>query len=451
MSPCPAAVRLAVSCAVILWGAESLAQTYEAGAGHLSVDVLNLLFSHPVDEDHKVRERMGRGYTVGDSHTEGDVTVRLVPNSTRAECVFHLQGSLGIDNAFSVHGSVHVRSRVRTRVSASKTVFFDQTGMTTEGAVANCRTNLGIVDISADRRFVERIGTRRAHRTLGEMEQLVSSKTARQFEERLDERMGAALDDSNARLGAMMQLDDDESFSLPDGFSFKSSAGHLEMWATSESPPQPSKEIRLEPHLDVQSIFHESVANAVVEKYLAGRRLTDEAILDLVQKTRGSAPPVLWVHDRRPRWSMTLAEKRPIDFRFLDGEIHATVHLSAVQHGDDTLEAPLDVILAVRPEFAAGGFRLRRILKPVVMIDPSSHNLPDAEVAKLADMLEAKFQGIFPEEAYFDGMAMPRGGSWDKVRQLKFVKLYPEKGWFEMSMKFAEPDQAVEPGPEMAL
>ena len=137
--------------------------------------------------------------------------------------------------------------------------------------------------------------------------------------------------------------------------------------------------------------------------------------------------------------------------RIADGNLYAAIALDEFQHGTEVLHGPIQVELTIRPNLRRR-ICLHRLAGPDVRLSRTSPSSTDANAnhdadmeleTRLTNLLRQKFEGIFPEFAYFDNMKPPAGGSWDKVRSLKLQRLEVENEWCEIGLQF-EPEPTTD-------
>lgn len=413
-----------------------------AGAAHFSEEVFNMLFSHPVDDSEWVRQQIKSAMTSGQSQLQGSVKIDVMPDNSRGRLDFLMEGKLQIPHATATQREVRIHSHMQSAVTARKSVFFDQASLDGLPATAHCPTRIQIDEVQASRWLFERLAGRRASRQLPEVQNIVAQRSARRIENRLDERIGEAMESFETRLVKFLRFEGSDFRLFPPEVSFASTHRHLQLWIapqTSTTLTRPVDASCLNPDFDIHAMVHQQVFEGFASYRMAGRRVEDQEVLRLVEMTRGNAPWSLWVHSRKPRWSVTLASPRPLDVRIADGNLSTTIRLDEFQSGSDVLHGPIQVDLTLRPEIAADGPRLHRTAGPEVRL---SRVAPDGNVSdrdgSLLDLLRQKFEGIFPENIYFDRMQPPAGGSWDKVRSLTLERLKAEQEWFEIGFRFKQ-------------
>ncbi len=412
-----------------------------------------MLYSHPVDDSEDVRERIKRATTTGTSEVEGKVTVDLLPSTSEARMEFRLRGEVHSRDAVAQQRSVFVRTNVYSQVDARKSVFFGQEGLRQQPATASCPTDIQIQSVRTGRRWLQRMATRRSHRELGEVQAIVARKTSRRFSDRLDERIGSAMEAFEDRVRQQLKVVNAEFEFLPPEVSFASTDRHLQVWIRPQPNngfTAPTRTEYLDPAQDIHVVLHEQVVADYAKLRFAGRRIHDEEVLQTVDALRGNAPWSLWVHERRPRWSIRVADSEPIRVRFAGGEIQAELHLAEFQYGSKTLAGPIQVAVTVRPEITEEGVALRRLTGPKISINENGASQPSAADERLVGLLRQKFEGIFPPESYFDRMQAPAGGSWDQVRSLALTRLLVDDEWLEVSYQF-ETESDAAPGADVAV
>lgn len=412
-----------------------------AGAGQISADVLDMLFSHQIDEDTELRESMKGGVTVGNAHTEGNVSLRFFPNPEVAEFAFLMNANVRVPNSVSTRGGVNVYGSSATRIQAQKRVTVDQGGLETVPADARSQTEIRIRNVSTDRRRFERMVRRRTTRSKPDVERTVEQRTSRTFEERLDERIGAAMTSFDQRIRQQLGYPVTGDFSYPDTVSFRSTDRHLQalIESAADSPTPLTLPTELDPDLDLQAVVHSSLIELMVERQWGGNCISDEEILARVERLRGTAPWALRVYTGRPRWSVTLATEQPLQLTMTNGEVDVRLQFSAVQMGDEVLQAPLVVQLKIRPELTEDGPCLRCLWGPYVELEPVASKSTAEEAEPFLQLLNVKFAAVFPAEFYFDGMRAPVGGSWNRVHELQPTHLTIQDGWLDFGYRFLSP------------
>jgi hypothetical protein len=147
-----------------------------------------------------VREQVMSAYTVGNAETTADISIGLQPNLGQAVFDIRLQGRSDVNDTVAYSGPVRVYGSSTTTIDARKQLILGNTGLTVRPASAICRTSLQIHDVAANRRFVERIGWRRANRMRPQATGVTSQRVARRVEAQLDREVNTAVDEARSSL-----------------------------------------------------------------------------------------------------------------------------------------------------------------------------------------------------------------------------------------------------------
>jgi hypothetical protein len=416
-------------------------QEIRVGGVHFSKRFFSTLFGHPVDDSQKVRERIKSAITKGTSQTKGGVTVELKPASAHGRMDIRLRGTVNIDDAVASQGSVRVCSRSVTQVDVRKSVIFDRDGLHHEPASARCSTNIRICDVQATGWLAERFAARRSQRELHETEYIVARRTGQRFEDRLNNRIGTAVEEIDTQLREQLRFD-----LLQPQISFTSTKDDLQAWIKPHSDRKvspPPQDGYLDTSFDVHLVLHEQVLDTLAEYRFAGRRVNGQQVRDGLEAWCGAVPQSLHVDPLQPQWSIRMADTKPLTVRLTDGQIDIVMQLADFQHGPNVLAGPIRVELALRPEITADRAILRRLAAPQIRIDQTRRTEPSDKDSQLADLLRQKIAGIFPPEFDFDRQPGSGDERWEKLRHLAVTRLNVAHEWLEMGFQFAaEPTAA---------
>ena len=410
---------------------EVVSQPICAG-GHISQQALDLFLGRPIDEVTEVKQG---DQLMGHAHTTGQLTIELTPNAKAAVIDVRLNGTSCLESAAA---SGNKKPTVESQIDAQKSIVVDGNGLTATPAIADCKASLqALAGLELKKQsFAERLRQR--------AQEMASRQTDARVRGKLDTEVDHAISKASARLQRQPWLPADKAELLVDMLSFATTDGHVRATVNCDDVTKvsvPDFGRNLDPNLDFHLLLHEEFTGGLASKWFSGHRITDSAMLSHVERMRGRAPWALWVHDRRPRWAVTLADHSPVSLRFADDQIRVELRISSIEFGEDTLETPVQVTAVLVPESTDGGHRLRRVFGPETSF---SDGRIDADRERFANMLRQKFGAFFPETIYFDGLKTPSSGSWTKFLQFELADFSASQGWFSVAFRLNEATMAAD-------
>jgi hypothetical protein len=328
-----------------------------------------------------------------------------------------------------------VYSSAQTSLAANKQVHINDQGLRLLPASAWCATSVQVQDVTAGSRIVERLAARRVNRLLPQAEQAASRRAEWEASSKLDEQADAALGGVNDMFRRQIRAPLIRFDALPARFQFQSDQGALrialsqhsgeQLAAAGEPPP-------LAPQCDLAFTVHESMIENLCETLLGGHTIQDERWLELAALLSGSSPRALWVHDRAERWSVTLADERPVMNQFDKDRVGFTLRVVKVTRGEREYAVPLEIEARFAPESTRDGPALAR--EGDVAIRFAEQPAPEI-AAQLELLLKSKFGAVFPPNLHFHGLMPPTGGSLGKLRQLQLEEFAANGGWLRLAYR----------------
>lgn len=391
--------------------------------GHLSKAAMNLFLARPVDEHTEVKQGE---QLLGNAHTQGQITVGLTPTAGAVVIDVRLTGVSRLDKPA---GRRQGKPTVESQIDAHKCIVVNENGLTARPATADCKASV---------KALNGLGLKKqsfAERLRQGAEKVASRQADARVRRKLDGEVDQAIDKATARLQRQPWLPIDKAALLFDMLAFCTTDEHACAEVVCDEGKQisvPQFARQLDPNYDLHLLVHEELVGAMATKWFSGQRISDRAMLSHVERMRGRAPWALWVHSRRPRWAVTLAEEAPFSVQFDENKMHLRWRIERTEWGGDTLETPIEVAVVVVPETTAEGHRLRRLVGPEITF---ADGQIDSQREQFAAMLQQKFEAFFPEAIYFDGLKTPSSGSWSKFLQFELADFSAEQGWFSVAFR----------------
>jgi hypothetical protein len=401
------------------------------------------LLRQTVAEQRAIAEEVLGSFTRGIAYTWGNVSFGMVPNHHNATLEVRLVGQTSVPSNVAERGNIRVHGSSQTAIRAAKQVHINDRGLHLMPAVAWCSTSVQVHDVSAPRRLIERIATRRVEQLRPQAEQAASQRTASEARTSLDQRAGEALAGANDVFCNNIRAPLVRLAALPSGFRFWSDQQHLRFSLSQHSGEQlaaASPPPALPSDYDLSGAVHESMLDNLAETLLGGRTARDEIWHDVINVITGRAPRQLWVHDRSERWSVTFSRKRPLRTQFDDDRMGILLRLERVERGARTLEHPVEIEARFTPHITPDGPGLVREGDLEIRLADGI----DPELAyDWQNFLRRKLGAVLAEEIYFDGLVPPAGGTLGKLRELDLVVFSTRDGWLTVAYQWV-PAQSAE-------
>jgi len=444
----PYSVMLALAVGLIAAPPATAAETSKASTGracgvvYFSIDFVNSLLMRDVKSTTTVAEEMLGAMTYGTAKTRGKLMVDFVPSLHSATIDLRMVGGVDIPDSVAQQGGVSVYTKSHTSIDGRKRVVIDGSGIRSLPASAQCETKSEVLNIKARGPLVERLAARRVDRKKGEAESLAARRIERQVAEQLDRETRQPLSEADKKFKANIGPRLHGEKALSEKISFRT--GERVMVVQAVAPHGKSSGHAPYPvsrYHDLAFYLHESLVVSVTEKILGGNTVSDKTWLQIMETLTGSEPRALWVHDRRPRWSVTLAKKAPLRLELGDGVCEVFLTFQAVTRGGTEIKHPIEV---------AGRFKLQPTNEGPCLIRQGELTAryleSSAEPRKRDDVsfLKRKFNAVLQDEIHFDGLVPPAGGSWGKLRRLQLVELSADEGWLALGYRLI-PDLAKKP------
>jgi len=421
---------------------------YPNGTAFVSLDLVNRVVRQRIDQTASVADYLMGAMTVGEAEIEGEVSARFVPDGERAVVDILLTGRSRARTTANFRDRVRIYSSSVSEVHARKRLQLNQEGLQAQRAIAWCPTRTTVNDIGARRRIVEWLARRRTQRKRGEMEVAASRQAARRVSQQLDEQAAKPLGDANETYREKLRQPLLERAAFPHYVRTTTSEQHLQLTVLHSNAGQrtgPRTPVEVDRTLDVAVYAHESMVENMVECLLGGRTIKDSAFLDFIEIITGSAPRALWVFGRRPRWSLTLARKRPVTVSF-DGKedcFELALHATGIEHGEHQFTGEVRITARYRMEKTTDGPHLLRGEPLEIQLTAAETSQSDID---WKPFLRRKFDAVFQPDLYFDGLVPPQGGKLAKLLELQLSEMSAEDGWFAIGYRL--PDEQVASAPK---
>lgn len=398
----------------------------------------------------------------GSARLTGNVDLNLVSSDERAAFDITMAGN-AISNTVGRNRSVSIYSTGYTYINASKRVYFDGEGVTSDWATATASTNSNVNSISARCGLVRKIAWKQVNQKKGQAERIASGKAASRVAGRVDGQAGEMLADADANFQNKFRSPLIRRESFPELFDIKTTdtqvlfrllrAGSFQLAAPGPAP-------ELADSFDLGARVHESIAGNFSESMIGGVMLTDERIVEMYKEAEMEIPEDLKITQDSEAWGITFARSQPISVQFASGGVKVSVLCQSLHQGEEY--APVSLPLKdeatdklYRPEIRIsreyelttpndGGLQL--VSKGDLSIEFIELNGEPAKMygarhAAAVGFLSKKFNAMLkpklPEEAT-DGISLR--GRWARIGTLKARVATAADGWLSIGWEQVLPE-----------
>ncbi|MBA2117547.1 hypothetical protein [Bremerella alba] len=395
-----------------------------------------------VDQVSPVREVILGTNVRGTAHMVGDVDVNLVPSKNRGLIELTLTGTVSSDNV-GVNGPATIYSTGYSTIGASKLLSVDKDGLTPSAAVAHADTTTTFNAICAKLRLVQKIATKRAYQQKSQAEAIASQRTETRIEGRFDNETKDLVADANTRLQEKLYRPLNGRDEFPDEINVSTTSDHLnlEVMQASQSQlaapgPAPATEDK---QADLTLKLHESIVNNYGETFLAGVKLTDERLVELLKERDAEIPEELQITPDTDPWSITFDYQSPIQVVFDNDTLKIGIRGRQFTRGDNEVNRTIAISADYKIEKGENGTLLTRT-GPVVVDFPTQERLGPLDLTAKT-FLRKKFEAVFKQEIVGEGIKLE--GQLEKAGTLRISSLSVTPGWFVGSWRLEAPAPAA--------
>ncbi len=399
-----------------------------------------------VDETAPVNDVLLGTRVRGTGHTTGFVMLDFQPSFERAVIDLRLDAT-NFSQTRGTQGPVTVHTLGTTSIHASKRVFIDEYGVTSQPVDAQTSVDTKTTGIGVNKRCGQKLIRKVASRKVAEMRpraEAISSERARervrsQFESQTAEPIAQASRDYQTKFRQRLL---DRGW-YPEMLHFNTDDSRLYVTARKSLPDQVAA-FSHAPAVDSAAVLsarlHQSFFNNLAEQELAGRTLTKEALEDQMKKAGQKIPDALESEADQPPWSITFAKRKPVELAVGDGTLRLTVRGSGYTSGDREFDA-MDVWATYRVVSEAGQTRLVRdgdvqIYPPDFV--PGGGKKLSVQETSLRGILQKRFNKVFDEVVEIEPLQLP--GDLERAGPLPITQLVARKdGWIAAGWRNADP------------
>lgn len=383
--------------------------------------------NNTVDETQPIQDCILGTSLRGTARTRGDLRLKLIPNPERAEFEIMLDGVAVSDNV-GVNRGVTIYSQGTTQIDARKRIFFDAEGLRDNGANATCDTSSVIQGIGHRSALVRKIAWKRAHQQKGPAEKVASRRAERRVEGQMNERAEEMLAQPRQdflkvyrnpllRRGEFPQVFD--ATTSTDGIILRILQAQMHHLGAPSAPPV------MDDDFDFALRIHESFAGNFSEAVLGGYTLTDEGLVEFLEKNERDVPDELRPENSPEPWSITFSTSQPVRVEFRDETITIELRGRRFTRGEQRVNEEMKISAVYVVERTDEGARFIR--QGDVQAEYVRQGFENAPKIAVKTLMRTKFGALFKPEFSGEGLQLP--GNWGKSGPLKLGQFDSNGGW----------------------
>lgn len=378
-------------------------------------------------------------YVHGVAHTEGTISLELVPNLMLAELGIVYEGTVN-SHCQARSGPVRFKMKTYGSVSAKKPVTFGPQGLELGSTDVAPAVHTNVTGVYANSNFARRIGTRRVYapESRAAISQRAREKAADLIRDEMDDRVEEAVDEIRTEIRRMRSSFSRFAEVLAPVIREGAAPRFAGTSSTQEEIVLKIAERRREqlgaatdwpvdlPTGDVSVRVHVSFINNLLETIMSGKKFTDEYFMKYAKVLQPTLPLPLMVHARAPRWAIVADSPRPFELTIPEPNMFhitlniATFELDGVRY-DARTSASLQYEL-VKNEF--GEYFLLRTHEVV---------LESKLATDQRDFLRSKLDAFFAATLDGGGVLVPDGGALGQLKELEFVGVLANENWLGLA------------------
>ena len=415
---------------------------------YLEVDesLLGSAVNRVVDEHAPVNDTVLGTRIRGDGHTTGLVLLDFVPALDRALVDIKLDAT-NHSNTRGTQGPVTVHTRGTTKVDARKRIMVDDQRVTALPVEVQASTKTQTAGIGVSKRFGQNLIRKIASRKIAEMrpkaEAISSEKARARVRQQFDEQTAGAVAKASSDYQTKFRRPLMERGWYPEVLQLSTSDSRLSVVARKALSDQIGA-FTAPPTVDPDAVMaarlHETLVNNGAEITLGGRTITQQFVEEQIKKNNVKLPEALGNDPDQPPWSITFAQRKPVELDADESRVKVTVRGSRFTSGDREFP-PMDIWAAYRIEPAEGRIRLVRDgdvqIYPPGFVPGGGEKLTVAQTS-LRRILQKRFGKVFKEVVDVEPLKLP--GQLAAAGPLPMEQLVARKdGWVAVGWRKKDP------------
>lgn len=369
----------------------------------------------------------------------GETGAELIDSSEDAHLRLLVKGVTESDNVGYNRG-VRVFSESQTRVRGTKAIHMDAEGLSFERSQVDCETESTIQGIAAPSRLVARLAQKRAFRTKSQAEAIGSRRAEARMVRRIDDQADELLEKAQTQYQERFRKPLLRRGEFPRELTFRTADQRLQIaWcqvnssqlAASDTPRATEEKDDLSLHL------HESFVSNFSRAMLAGLRVSDEYLVELLEENGVPVPDAVRPSEDKEPWSITFSTREPLSASFTDDKVRLAIRGGRFELGSRVVDKELEMSAVYTLEKTATGARLVRQGDVSADYVYTDGRLSTQEVV-VRTVMRQKFEAIFASE--FETTGIELSDDWAREGVLCLEALSSQGHWLNLAWRRSPAD-----------
>jgi hypothetical protein len=404
--------------------------------GAVSQRLMDAGVSDSIDELQNINENILGTSIQGVARMHGQLGLRLVPENRFASFDIEMTGT-AVGNNVGYNGPVTIFSYGETQIVATKQIFLDEAGLTSNYASASCSTSSNINSIAARSKLVRKIAWRRAGKIKSQSEAIAARRAEVRVASQVDLQAAEMLADANAQFDEKARSPLIRLNAYPRKVGFRTDDEHLHVSVLHATPYQiaaPESPPDISGNEDLGLRLHESIVANFSESLLGGKTLTDERFVDLLAEAGVEIPEELEITPEKDPWSISFSNSQPISAVFRDGKVRIAIRGRRFTRGEQEIRSTIEISATYRFEKTGSGVRLIR--EGEVQVEYLNRDRLSVTQVAMKVFLGRKFDAMLEPEIVSEGLVLP--GPLERVGALYLSAIESEDRWLTLGWQLAQ-------------
>ncbi|MFW6170853.1 MAG: hypothetical protein ACODAD_10220 [Planctomycetota bacterium] len=401
---------------------------------HASVSehLVNERMAVDIEETDQVQDCILGTLMLSTATMRGRTGVELVDSAEAAHIRLLVNGVTESDNVGYNRG-VRIFSQSQTSVKGSKAIHMDAEGLSFKRSRVHCRTESTIQGISAGSRLVARVAARQALRTKSQAEAIGSRRAEARMVKRIDGQADELLEKAQKRYQQRFRKPLLRRGEFPRELTFRTTDNRLRIaWCqagSSQLAAPDTPRAAVEKH-DLSLQIHESFVSNFSRAVLAGLRVTDKYLVELLKENGLPVPSAVRLSKDKEPWAITFSTREPLRASFTDDKVRLAIRGGHFELGNRVVDKELEMSAVYKFEKTPRGALLTREGDVAVDYVYADGRLSTEEIV-VRTVMRQKFEAIFAPEFETTGIKM--AGEWGGEGMLRLETLIPRGHWLNLA------------------
>ncbi|MGM0486032.1 MAG: hypothetical protein ACQESR_04630 [Planctomycetota bacterium] len=401
----------------------------------ISERLVNARMAVDIEETDDIQDCILGTLMLSTATMRGRTGVELVDSAEDAHIRLLVNGVTESDNVGYNRG-VRILSHSQTSVNGTKAIHMDAEGLSFKRSQVHCETESTIDGIAARSRLVASFARRQAFRTKSQAEAIGSRRAEARMVKRIDRRADELLEKARKRYQERFRKPLLRRGEFPRELTFRTANDRLQIaWcqvSSSQLAAPDTPRTTMKQH-DLSLHVHESFVSNFSRAVLAGLRVTDEYLVELLEKNGLPVPDTVRPSNDKEPWAITFSTRDPLSASFADDKVRLAIRGGRFQLGNRVVDKELEMSAVYKLEKTASGAHLARQGEVSADYLYTEGRLSTEEIV-VRTVMRQKFEAIFAPE--FETTGIELSEDWGREGMLRLQTLIPDGHWLSLAWAY---------------